>query len=123
MSYPFRFSLCMFLLTCPAFPQVVPVITTAAGTDFIFDGERLPAIQASFGMMYGLAGDPLGNLYAADRDNCLITKIRTDGILEIVGGNGICGSSGDGGPARNAALLLPLYLSPDASGNIYFQQS
>lgn len=80
------------------------VITTAAGSDFVFPPTPLPAINAPLGTVTDIALDKSGNLYVADRDNSLVLKIAPNGTLTIAAGNGFHGFSGDGGPASNAAL-------------------
>ena len=58
-------------------------------------------------------------LFATDRDNHLLVKVSTDGILTVVAGNGIRGFSGDGGGATSASLNLPTAVAVDMAGNLY----
>ena len=67
----------------------------------------------------GLAVDGLGNLYIADSNNHRVRKVSPSGIVTTVAGNGSVGTSGDGGPALNAALDSPSLLAADGSGNLY----
>src|SRR5687767_4296949 len=83
------------------------VITSIAGTDAIFTADGIPATDAplSGGFGFGLAADTEGNIYIADADNHVVLRVNRDGVLTIMGGNGIPGFSGDGVPARSASLL------------------
>ncbi len=105
------------------FPQPVgaQVITTVAGTSWLFPSSSLPASSAPLGQISGVAMDTQGNLYVADPENCLILKIAPKGTLSIVAGNGVQGHSGDNGPAVNASIN-PSDLAIDSKGNIYIQE-
>src|SRR6266478_4027995 len=109
-----------FLLTASLFAQT-RVITTVAGSEWLFPGDGRPAIQAALGgpLSLDVATDASGNFYIADTDNCIIVKVGADGIANVVAGNGLLGVSGDNGLAVNAALDLPTSLAVDANGNIY----
>ncbi|HYL76136.1 MAG TPA: hypothetical protein VEU96_18145 [Bryobacteraceae bacterium] len=100
------------------------IITTIAGTGVTgFSGDNGPAIAAMLNGPSGLAVDSAGNIYVADTFNNRIRKISTNGIITTIGGNGQTGSSGDGGSALNAAILLPTRLVVDGAGNVYFTES
>jgi len=58
-------------------------------------------------------------LYIADYNNNRVRKADANGIISTVGGNGIPGSSGDGGAATNANLNHPQGVGWDASSNLY----
>src|SRR2546428_2363286 len=107
------------LFPVPALPQ--GIITTIAGTDWLFPGDGRPAIDAPIGgsFLLGIAVDKQGNYYIADRDNIMVFKVTPDGILTVVAGNGILGYSGDGGPATSASLFAPEGVAVDNAGNIY----
>src|SRR5690242_11393559 len=106
-------------ILAPAFPQ--QVITTVAGTDWIFPGDGKPAVQAPLGglLAMGVAADRDGNFYIADQDNFMVMKVTPDGILHVVAGNGLLGYSGDGGPATSASMGLPVGVAVDAAGSLY----
>src|SRR5215813_139982 len=76
------------------------VITTVAGTDWIFPGDGKPAVEAPIGgfLAMGVATDQDGNFYIADEDNAMVMKVTPDGTVHVIAGNGILGYSGDGGP-------------------------
>lgn len=79
-----------------------------AGADWVFPADGKPAVDAPLGALTGVAVDLSGNLFIADQENHRVMKIRRDGILTVVAGNGIPGFSGDGGPATSAALAIQL---------------
>jgi sugar lactone lactonase YvrE len=62
---------------------------------------------------------PSGNLYIADTCRDQIFKLDSGGNLTVVAGNGSPGYSGDGGPALNASLSLPITITFDPAGNLY----
>ena len=95
------------------------IITTVAGSQWVFRGDGGPATSAPLGGMRGVAVDAAGNVYACDRDNNLVVKISPSGILTVVAGNGIAGFSGDGGAATGASLNEPRGVAVDAAGNLY----
>ncbi len=64
-----------------------------------------------------VAVDQSGNIYVGSPDYH-IYKIDQEGVLTVFAGNGVNGSSGDGGPATEASLY-PAGLAVDSSGNVY----
>jgi RHS repeat-associated protein len=96
------------------------IITTVAGNGIpSFSGDGGPATEAELKYPAGIALDSIGNVYIADLSNHRIRKVDTSGIITTVAGNGIPGSSGDGGPATGARLTWPNGVSVDSIGNIY----
>jgi trimeric autotransporter adhesin len=97
------------------------IITTVAGNGVSgYSGDGGPATSAALSYPYGTAVDGSGNLYVADTGNNCIRRVMTStGIITTVAGNGVSGSSGDGGPATSAGLMNPSDVAVDGSGNIY----
>ncbi len=97
------------------------IISTVAGSEFggFFSGDGGPATDASLAFPQGVAVDAAGNLFVADTFNHRIRQVSPDDIISTVAGNGICGFSGDGGPATNASLANPDGLAVDAAGNLF----
>ena len=60
-----------------------------------------------------------GNLFIADRNNHLVRKVGTDGMITTVAGVGLPDFFGDDGPAIFAALDGPTSVAVDAAGNIF----
>jgi len=82
------------------------VITSVAGTDFLFPRHPLLARNAPIGNLEGIAMDVSGTLYVCDGDNDLVFRVDSSGTLSVLDGNGVRGFSGDNGPATNASLNL-----------------
>ena len=95
------------------------IITTVAGSTFVFRGDGGPATDASLGFISDVAVDSAGNVFAADFSIQLVVKISTTGVLTVVAGNEIRGFSGDGGPATSASLFFPRGVAVDVTGNLY----
>jgi len=93
------------------------VMTTVAGTDWVFTGDGKPATSAPLGSLTGVIVDADGNPILVDSDNCIVARIK-DGVLSVVAGNGICTSSGEGGPATSAGLDRPYSATLDKQGNL-----
>jgi len=108
----------LLLLACPLAAQIM-VDTFAGGT--IRSG--VPAQDVALSDIAGLAWDSAGNLIFCQRSANVIRRIRPDGIIETIAGNGTTGFSGDGGPAVAATLAMPSTPRFDAQGNLYFIDS
>ena len=102
-----------------------------SGTSTTIDTSPLPPPNWVPGY---IAFDAAGNLYVSDRapgvsDNplyqnpagggCRIVRIGPDKKLSVIAGTGVCGFSGDGGPAVAAQLSDPNGIAFDAAGNLY----
>ncbi|MGH9720099.1 MAG: SMP-30/gluconolactonase/LRE family protein, partial [Bryobacteraceae bacterium] len=96
-----------------------PVITTFAGTDWIFQSDGKPALEAPLSQLEQMTIDPDGNVVGADPNNGIVFRLNRDGSLTVLAGNGIRGFSGDGGPAVSASLSLPRSVAYDHAGNLY----
>ena len=97
------------------------IITTFAGTgERDFGGDKGPAIMAQLNGPQGLEFDGADNLYIADVRNQRVRRVdgRT-GIITTIAGNGEKGFGGDGGPATEASMSDPYYLTADTAGNVY----
>jgi hypothetical protein len=98
------------------------VITTVAGTDFVYPNQPLPGARAPLGAISGLAFDPAGNLYISDVSNAVVLKMDRQGIVTVFAGNGTVGFSGDGATASSAALNLGFvnvsFFHPHFSGSL-----
>ena len=96
------------------------IVSTVAGNGHAkFSGDGGLAKNASLNFPAGLAFDPAGNLYVADRNNHRIRKIDTNGIITTIAGNGIPDYSSDGIKATESSLNFPSDVAIDKSGQIY----
>jgi hypothetical protein len=96
------------------------IITTVAGNGATnYSGDNGPATNASLQDPFGVAVDGAGNIFFADTGNNRVRKIDSTGAITTVAGNGHVGSSGDGGPAANAALNQPQGVAVDVFGNLF----
>lgn len=101
----------------PACPQ--GIITTVAGSTFIFPVEAGPAVNAPLGEVWAVAVDSQGNFYITDFGSHLVLRVSRDGTATVIAGNSTNGYSGDGGPATSAALNDPRALAVDGAGNVF----
>ncbi|HYC59302.1 MAG TPA: IPT/TIG domain-containing protein [Thermoanaerobaculia bacterium] len=76
------------------------------------DGDGGLAIDARVDYPRGIAFDGAGNAYFGG-DRCELRRVRPDGIIETVAGDGTCGFSGDGGLAKNARIASPTWIVAD----------
>lgn len=96
------------------------VITTFAGTGASgYAGDGDIALHAKFASCAGVAFDGAGNIYIADRDNNVVRKVNTAGVITTFAGRGTAGYIGDGGIATGAMLNNPTAVATDAAGNVY----
>src|SRR5579863_6173505 len=109
----------LLLSAPPAHPQG-PVMTIAGNGSAAFAGDGGPAASAALNFPCGLAIDSAGGIYIADAANIRIRRVSPGGIISTFAGNGIPGSSGDGGPALSASLSDVAGVALDATGNLYF---
>lgn len=101
------------------------IILTIAGSGGIeydgggFSGDGGLAIEALLNAPQGVAVGPNGGIYIADSENHRIRRVRTDGIIETIAGDGESGYSGDGGPATQAKLYRPVDVLVTNNGIVY----
>lgn len=99
-------------------------ITTYAGTGKAgFSGDNGPANAAQLNAPNSLAIDLNGNLLICDRGNNRVRKIDLSGTITTIAGNGNPTSSGDGGPATQAAVNSPFAIAADVDGGIFLVTS
>jgi uncharacterized protein (TIGR03437 family) len=99
------------------------ISTYAGGASPISGGDGGQATSAGLGTAAGLAVDSQGNLYIADTVGERIRKVNTAGVITTVAGTGVANYSGDGGPAVNATLSVPVGVAVDSAGNLYITES
>ncbi|CCQ90480.1 conserved hypothetical protein, contains NHL repeats [Nitrospina gracilis 3/211] len=96
------------------------MLTNVVGTGVSgYSGDGGPATEATLKVPAGLTFDKEGNLYVADRENHVVRKVDTNGIITTFAGTGKAGYSGDKGPATQAKLNLPSDMTVDHKGNLF----
>lgn len=97
------------------------IITTVVGTGVAgFSGDGGPATAARMSQPLGVGFDANGNMYIADGFNRRIRKVSPSGIISTIAGNGMSGTTGDGGLAIAATMQYPNGIAVDATCNVYF---
>ena len=96
-------------------------ITTVAGTgEHGCSGDGGPATEAMLASPIAVTASADGDLYIADHRNSRIRKVdAATGIITTVAGTGEQDFSGDGGPAKRAAISLPRDVALDSDGSLY----
>ncbi|MBX2906827.1 MAG: Ig-like domain-containing protein [Taibaiella sp.] len=101
------------------------VISTIAGNAHTqgYTGDGGAATAAQLNNPVGMAVDAAGNVYFADRDNYVVRKINTSGIISTVAGTGTVGAwdyvYAPGALATATPLYYPRDVSVDGDGNLY----
>ncbi|MBS1791450.1 MAG: hypothetical protein JST85_27305 [Acidobacteria bacterium] len=100
------------------------IITTLAGNgQFGNAGDGGAALGANLFLPTGVATDAAGNLYIADSANNRVRKVTPAGVILPFAGNGMLGSSGDGGQAINATFNQPQSVAVDSTGSVYISDT
>jgi uncharacterized protein (TIGR03437 family) len=100
------------------------IITTLAGNGVgAFSGDGGPATSASLFRPFGVAVDAAGNVYIGDGNNNRIRRVRPDGVINTVAGNGSVSTTANDGPALSANLVVPKGLAFDGAGNLYIAET
>jgi streptogramin lyase len=101
------------------------IISTVAGTGrYGSSGNGALAKDAELADPSAVAVDSRGNLYIADQGSNTVRKVSAlTGIIDIYAGTGVGGYSGDGGPAADAQLYLPVALAIDSKNDLYIADS
>ena len=104
------------------------IITTVAGNGYgaglslghgKYTGDGGAATAASLNYPTSVAIDYTGNMFIADASNNVIRKVDTGRKISTYAGTGVAGFSGDGGPAKSAALIFPAGVAADGHGNLF----
>ena len=92
-------------------------IATIAGSGY---RVGVAAKEADIGWSSGVVRRPNGDIVFGDMRSQRIWRIDGDGILHNFVGDGVPGTSGDGGPAADARVYTPHDFFQDKDGNIFF---
>jgi sugar lactone lactonase YvrE len=71
----------------------------------------------------GVAADGFGSFFIAEQDGRVVRRVRSDGKISLVAGNGKTNYSGDGARATNAGLSKPIGLAVDRFGRVYISDA
>lgn len=100
----------------------VASLFAGSGNDTANIGNEGPAIDAGFAIPAPQAVDSKNNLYVLDAGR-FIRKINlSTGVISLVAGTGLQGSTGDGGPALQASFNSLSALTIDKNDNIYITE-
>jgi RHS repeat-associated protein len=106
------------------------IIWTVAGSDAaVGTGDGGPAVQAGLGRTTGLALDRDGSLYLTEGysygsfTHSKVRKVRTDGTIVTVAGQGPWGLAGDEGPALEALLRSPSSIAIAPDGTLWLEDN
>jgi len=95
------------------------VITTIAGSgNAPYTGYGNPAPKDTLNNPQGVAVDRAGNILIADTYNRVVRRLDRNGTLTVIAGS-VAGLSGDGGPATEAQLNLPMAVTVAPDGSVY----
>lgn len=95
------------------------VITTVAGDGkAVYSSYGSPAPKDSLNNPQGLAIDREGNILVADTFNHVVRRIDGAGAMTIFAGS-VAGYGGDGGPATEAQMNLPMAVTVAPDGAVY----
>jgi serine/threonine-protein kinase len=78
-------------------------------------------VGQSTSLIWGIAVDRVGNVFAASSNDHKIYRITPDGIVSTFAGSGISGYAD--GQGTSAQFIAPMGLAVDASGNLYTTDS
>jgi hypothetical protein len=101
------------------------IISTVAGNGLdAYEGDGMPATEASIGRPEFITFDADGNLFFTNAEQCRIRRVdAATGIISTVAGTGTAAFSGDGGPATAASINFPAGMAVDPAGRIYIADS
>jgi DNA-binding beta-propeller fold protein YncE len=85
----------------------------------LHSGDGGPAARCELAGARAVAYTPDAALCIVEREGNTIRRVDRAGIITTIAGTGAKGSSGDGGPARDATFDGPKGIASDAVGNLY----
>lgn len=92
-------------------------VVLGSGAGYVGDNYE-PASTALMNQPKDVAIDSQDNVYIVDMRNERVRLFTNEGTIVTVAGNGDKGFSGDGGPARDAALNFPKSENPEPGGAV-----
>ncbi len=96
------------------------MIHTIAGTgETGYNGDKIPATEATLWLPRDVAVNQAGVIFIADSSNDRVRVILKNGMIQTIAGTGKKGYNGDTIPARKASLWNPRGVAIDINGNLY----
>ena len=98
------------------------ILSTVAGTwgKAGYGGDGGPAAAALLNQPHELRFDAAGNYYISDMSSQTIRKVDAKtGVITTIAGKGRAGFAGDGGPASEALLDLPIAVALDQQSGAF----
>lgn len=95
------------------------IVTFAGQAAAGFGGDGGQATQAQLNGPLGVCVSPTGTIYVNDQGNHRVRAVSITGTIITVAGNGTVLSTGDGGPALGAGMVIPIRCAVDQSGNLF----
>src|SRR5688572_25555451 len=92
-------------------------VSTVAGIAGVVGSANGPASSSTFNNPHGVACDPMGNIYIANRYGHTIRKISPSGVVSTFAGSGSIGATD--GLGTTATFNEPWAVACDALGNVY----
>ena len=100
------------------------IIATVAGNgSAVYPGDGLQATNVGISGPIQVFVDNFGDMFICDEYNHAVRRVSaTTNIINTIAGNGAAGFSGDGGPATNAELYLPVGVFVDKQQDIFIAE-
>lgn len=92
----------------------------AAGGCTVVGITPVNATSACLEEPFGVTAMADGTVYFTDVQLNQIFRVTTNGFIRVVAGDGVCGNTGDGGPAATARLCKPEGIAHGPDGALYF---
>lgn len=102
--------------------KIFAVAGTGVAGNSGYNGDNIPATQATLNLPASVAVLPNGNIVIADTFNDRIRMIDGNGIITTIAGTGFRGDEGDG-IATDKKLAMPRSILADENGVIYFSET
>lgn len=94
--------------------------TAAMGGCTVVGGSPVIATNACLSEPFDATATADGSVYFTDALLNQIFRVTADGFIRVVAGDGVCGNTGDGGPALAARMCRPEGITHGPDGTLYF---
>ncbi|MBM4370894.1 MAG: PQQ-binding-like beta-propeller repeat protein [Deltaproteobacteria bacterium] len=110
------------LITATAMEPAPGTIFTVVNVDHDAGSlEEGPGTVAHAGSVHGVVAGSDGSVFLSEaQESCSVYRLSPTGELSRIAGTGVCGFSGDGGPAMDAELDDPAGLALDEESGLLF---